>query len=119
MADASSWSGDPEVEHVAGVEPAGAGYRPACSCGFRAPLTHATEDGALRAAGVHVGVSTPQAPSRYMADMNGGDAVVFCVEHPDPPLVVVAPPTDDHRVEIAEAVQAHEREYHGGDASAD
>jgi hypothetical protein len=107
------WFGDPDATHEPFAEPTGAGFRPACSCGFRAPLTHDTEDGAMRAARVHVACSTPQPPPRYMADMNGDDTVVFCVQHPNPPLIVVAPPPNEHQTEIAQAVQAHEREFHG------
>jgi hypothetical protein len=112
----SGWWGDPEIDHAAAPEPAETGYRAACSCGFRAPLTHDTEDAALRAADVHVAISTPRPPSRYMADMNGDDTAVFCVQHPDPPLITVTPPAEQHQAKIAKAVQAHERQFHGGDA---
>ena len=109
--------GDPTVTHEPGIEPAGDAWRPVCSCGFRAPLTHDTETGAMRAAQTHATVSTPPPPGRYSAVLDG-DTV-----HPDEPLAgfparEYASGLGGRAGELREVLREHDREYHEDDRRA-
>lgn len=72
--------------HEPDIEPAGTGWRPVCSCGFRAFITHDTEDGALRAARNHAAASAPRPDGRYSVELDGDAVAVRCAQHPAEPL---------------------------------
>jgi hypothetical protein len=108
----AGWFGDPNVPHEPGTEPADVGWRPACSCGFRAPLTHGTEDAALRAAQTHAAVSAPGRYGRYTAELDAGTVHIRCALCPGKPLASFPNGLDGHEVEAIEAARAHDRERH-------
>lgn len=123
MTDATTapadWFGDPAVPHEPGIEPADSGWRPVCSCGFRAPLTHDTEADAMRAAETHAAASSPRPEGRYEAERTDEHTIVVrCRQHPDTPLLTVTDTLDGHGVEIGEAIRDHDREFHGDDRRA-
>lgn len=112
------WFGDPNITHEPGAEPAAdGGWRPVCSCGFRAPLTHDTEDGARRAAQAHVAVSSALAPGRYSAVLDGGTVHIRCDAHPGEPLASF--PARGYASgpggELREVLREHDLEYHEDD----
>jgi hypothetical protein len=107
--------GDPGIEHTAAVEPVGASYQPTCSCGFRAPLTHDTESGAMRAAEAHAAASRPRRPGRYTATLENGAVTIYCAQHPAKPLLSFPAPIDDHQAAMTEAIRDHDWEYHDDD----
>jgi len=80
------WLGDPNAPHQPGAEPAGTGWRPVCSCGFSAPLTHDTEAGAMRAAQAHAKACVPPPQGRYSAVLDGDTVHIRCAAHPGDPL---------------------------------
>lgn len=111
------WFGDPDITHEPGTEPADTGWRPVCSCGFRAPLTHDTEDGALRDAQNHAAVSGARPPSRYSAVLDGDTVHIRCATHPGGPLASFAAREyasglDGHGDELREALREHDQRCH-------
>jgi hypothetical protein len=115
--------GDPTVTHEPGIEPAGTAWRPVCSCGFRAPLTHDTETGALRAAQTHAAVSTALPPGRYSAVLDGDTVHIRCAVHPDESLASFpareyASGIGGRAGELREVLREHDREYHEDDRRA-
>ncbi len=106
------WFGDPDLPHEPGIEPAGSGWRPVCSCGFRAPLTHDTEDGALRAAQAHAAASAPRRGGRYSAELDAGTVHIRCALCPDEPLASFPGGLDGREEETVEAVRDHDRQHH-------
>jgi hypothetical protein len=114
-ATGTSWSRDPNITHEPGVEPAGGAWRPVCCCGFRAPLTHDTEDGALRAAQTHAAVSAPSQYGRYTAELDAGTVHIRCALCPDEPLASFPGGLDGREEEAVEAVRHHDRQHHQDD----
>lgn len=56
----------------------GTAFRPACSCGWAAELTHDTEEGARRAGEAHAAVNSPREPGRYVMDFEDGWITLRC-----------------------------------------
>jgi hypothetical protein len=120
--NATDWHGDPAVAHEPGVEQASYGSHPTCSCGFRAPLSSATEESALRRAQVHVQVSTPRPDARYVLTANDDgpkpDGIVvrlYCRECRGPSLLSVNGAPDEYQQELVAAARDHDRDHHGGE----
>lgn len=114
------WFGDPTATHEPGIEPADTGWRPVCSCGFSAPLTHDTETGAMGAAQTHAAVSSALAPGRYSAVLVGDTVHIRCDMHPDEPLASFpageyADGLGGRYDELREVLREHDREYHEDD----
>jgi len=111
------WFGDPNITHEPGAEPApDGGWRPVCSCGFRAPLTHNTEERARRGAARHAAVSAPMPPGRYSAELDADGATVHirCAQHPDEPLASFPDGVRGRGGELVELLAEHDRQQHGG-----
>jgi hypothetical protein len=89
-----------------------------CSCGFRAPLTHATQGGALRAAQVHAAVSATQPAGRYTVELDAGSVVIRCTRHPAEPLAAFPDSLDGHETEALDAIRDHDRQRHEEDRRA-
>lgn len=111
----SAWFGDPNVPHEPSAKPTGYGWRPVCSCGFRAPLTHDTEDGALRAARNHAAVSVPRPDGRYTVELDGDAVAVCCTQHPAEPLARFPGGLDGREAELSDVVHEHDRRFHEDD----
>lgn len=117
----TDWYGDPATPHTPGTEQGDHGWHPACSCGFRAPLTSDTEHGALRRARVHAQVSTPQPEGRYVLtayDRNAFpdskiDVCLYCRECGGPALMRFEGIPEEHQEEISAAIREHDRRHHG------
>lgn len=92
----------------------GTAYRPTCSCGWEATLTHDTEEGAQRAGEVHVTVSMPPQASRYVLAANGDDTNrLECAECAEVLLHHVSHDGSSDRV-ILDAITAHDQDRHSG-----
>jgi hypothetical protein len=114
------WFGDPQAVHESGIEPAGDAWRPVCSCGFSAPLTHDTEDGALQAAQIHATVSSAPPQGRYSAVLDGDTVHIRCATHPGQSLAGFPAREDADGLggrghELREILHEHDRQFHEED----